>query len=188
MDTIIYTFVRSYKGLGTLTYSSLICLLWLFFFHQVATELNKQEAAYKEVKLTHRKIVEKKEEYAQRAAEVTENQRKLHRYVVVVPPPPSRLVAIALLLMVVVLWLCWAASVAAAFAIVLDVADVDVHLILFDCDRRTSPSPRDACEANKQKCSPNDRWNKRDGENWRNNEQKLCSNVQRLNLKTLGRQ
>lgn len=53
----------------------------LLEFFQVVTELNKQEATYKEVKLTHRKIVEKKEEYSLRASEVTENQRKLHRSV-----------------------------------------------------------------------------------------------------------
>lgn len=47
----------------------------------MVTELNKQEATYKEVKLTHRKIVEKKDEYSLRASEVTENQRKLHRLV-----------------------------------------------------------------------------------------------------------
>lgn len=47
---------------------------------ELTTELNKQEVAYKEVRLTHRKIVEKRDEYSVRASEVVENQRKLNRF------------------------------------------------------------------------------------------------------------
>lgn len=47
----------------------------------MATELSKQESAQKEVKSTHRKILEKREEYAARASEVSEDQRKLRRFV-----------------------------------------------------------------------------------------------------------
>eukprot|EP00904_Undaria_pinnatifida_P007283 jgi/Undpi1/3685/HiC_scaffold_16.g07055.m1 len=46
---------------------------------EAGTELSKQESAHKEVKSTQRKIVEKKEEYAARASEISENQRRLIR-------------------------------------------------------------------------------------------------------------
>ena len=53
----------------------------LFLFFQAGTELSKQESAYKEVKSTQRKIVEKRGEYAARASEISENQRRLIRSV-----------------------------------------------------------------------------------------------------------
>lgn len=52
-----------------------------FLFFQAGTELSKQESAYKEVKSTQRKIVEKRGEYAARASEISENQRRLIRSV-----------------------------------------------------------------------------------------------------------
>ena len=53
--------------------------VFCFLFFQAGTELSKQESAYKEVKSTQRKIVEKREEYAARASEISENQRRLIR-------------------------------------------------------------------------------------------------------------
>lgn len=66
-----------------------LCIFYTFlhfcaFFFQAGTELSKQESAHKEVKSTQRKIVEKKEEYAARASEISENQRRLIRSVSVV--------------------------------------------------------------------------------------------------------